>query len=350
VIAITTASIFSRADELRRYAKSWLAIMPDLTGGISCYGPPTIEGEANLAHRKQPKPVHQLTAAEFETMFPDEEACCAYLVGRRWPDGVRCPRCGATKVHPVSTKPWHWQCYSCSPESYRFSHTVGTIFENTNKPLRDWFRVAHLMLVSKKGMSALQIMRYMGFGSYKTAWGMCHKIRAALSEDVKRLGGIVEVDETYVGGDDANRHWDKRSHKKGRGSGGKTAVIGAVKRKANVIARVIANVARETVEAFVNQAVSTRVSLLCTDDFKSYQRPHYRFPHGVINHSAGKHVVGAVHTNTIEGFWSLIKRGIMGTFHKVSPKYPPLYVAEFQFRYNNRGNADIFGSAVRRCG
>src|ERR1700704_591610 len=193
---------------------------------ISCYDRSTIKGRQPMARRrrKQPKPVHQLTSAEFDAMFYDEDACCAYLVGRRWPEGVRCPRCGAVDVHSVSTKPWHWQCYSCSPESYRFSHTVGTIFENTNKPLRDWFKVAHLMLVSKKGMSALQIMRYMGFGSYKTAWSMCHKIRAALVEDVAKLGGIVEVDETYVGGKDANRHEPKRKHTKGRGAGDKTIV------------------------------------------------------------------------------------------------------------------------------
>ena len=130
-------------------------------------------------------------------MFPDEEACCAYLVARRWPDGVRCPRCGAKKPHNLSNRPWSWQCYQCAPAtSYRFSHIAGTIFENTNKPLREWFKVAHLMLASKKGMSALQIMRYMGFGSYKTAWGMCHKIRTALMQKIDKLGGIVEMDET----------------------------------------------------------------------------------------------------------------------------------------------------------
>ena len=117
---------------------------------------------------------------------------------------------------------------------------TGTIFENTNKPLKDWFRVAHLMLVCKKGMSALQIFRYMGFGSYKTAWLMCHKIRTAMVEDIKQLGGIVEVDETFVGGNDRNRHWDKRGDGSGgTGDTGKATVVGAVKRKGNVVARVI---------------------------------------------------------------------------------------------------------------
>jgi transposase-like protein len=297
--------------------------------------------------RKQPKPVPQLTNAQFDAMFSTEDDCCAYLVARRWPDGVRCPRCGAENPHKLSNRPWSWQCYQCAPEtSYRFSHLAGTIFENTNKPLRDWFKVTHLMLVSKKGMSALQIMRYMGFGSYKTAWGMCHKIRAALIEDIEKLGGIVEIDETYIGGKDKNRHWDKKIHADGRSAKDKTPIVGAVKRKGNVIARVVSNVSREILERFVNEAVSTRVSLLCSDDFRSYNRLRYRFPHGVVNHSAGKHVVGAIHTNTIEGFWSLIKRGCVGTFHKVSRKYLPLYVAEFQFRYNNRHNPDIFGTAM----
>jgi len=196
-----------------------------------------------MTRAKQPKPVHQLTAAQFEAMFPDEHACKAYLVACRWPEGVRCPRCGNPGVYDLKSRAWHWQCPKCAPNGYRFSHTVGTIFENTNKPLRDWFRVAHLMLTSKKGMSALRIMRFMGFGSYKTAWEMCHKIRTALVENIEQLGGIVEVDETFVGGKAHNRHWDKRD---GTGSGigsGKTPIIGAMTRKGNVVARVIDNVA-----------------------------------------------------------------------------------------------------------
>jgi hypothetical protein len=122
-----------------------------------------------------------------------------------------------------------------------------------------------------------------------------------------------------------------------------------LKRKGNVVVRVIDNVKRDTLERFVNEAVSTRVSLLCTDDFVSYNRLHYRYPHSTVDHGKGKYVVGAIHTNTIEGFWSLIKRGCIGTFHKVSKKYLPLYVAEFQFRYNNRMNPDIFGAAIAGC-
>jgi IS1 family transposase len=305
---------------------------------------------ARKRRSSRPKPVHQLTSAQFDALFPDEEACAAYLVARRWPEGVHCPRCGATDPHPLSTRPFHWQCYQCAPDtSYRFSHIAGTIFENTNKPLRDWFKVTHLMLVSKKGMSALQIYRYMGFGSYKTAWYMCHRIRAALVErDMEKLGGIVEVDETFVGGKWYNKHWDKRGGGTGGIGSGKTAIIGAVRRKGNVVARVIENTDTATMEGFVREAVSNKVSLLCTDEHSAY-RNLTDYPHKAVSHSAHQYVVGAVHTNTIEGFWSIIKRGVVGTFHKVSKKYMPLYVAEFEFRYNNRENADIFGTAISGC-
>jgi transposase-like protein len=297
---------------------------------------------------KRPKPVHQLTAAQFERMFPDEDACKAYLKARRWPEGVHCPRCGNPAVYDLASRKWHWQCQQCAPDGYRFSLLVGTIFENTNKPLRDWYRVIHLMLTSKKGMSALQIFRFMGFGSYKTAWGMCHKVRVALMQDIDQLGGIVEVDETFVGGLAKNKHKDKRG--KGGGTGGigsgKTPIVGAVKRKGNVIARVIENVRADTLVEFVREAVSHKVSLLCTDQWKGYRPLDKEYPHATIDHSKGQYVIGAVHTQTIEGFWSIFKRGVMGTFHKMSAKYMPLYVAEFQFRYNNRENADIFGTAI----
>jgi hypothetical protein len=155
---------------------------------------------------RRPKPVHQMSARQFDALFQTEDDCIKYLVARRWQEGVICPRCGNAKVYALASG-HHWQCKKCAPNGYRFSHLTETIFENTNKPLKDWFRVAHLM---------------------------------------------------------------------------------------------------------------------------------HRFPHQSVDHTIGQHVVGAVHTNTIEGFWSILKRGVVGTFHKVSKKYLHRYVAEFQFRYNNR--------------
>lgn len=297
---------------------------------------------------RRPKPVPYMTVAQFEATFTDEAACKSYLQARRWPQGVRCPRCGNDKVFPVSSMPFKWQCYKCAPGSgYRFSVIAGTIFENTNKKLRDWFRIVHLMLASKKGMSALQIHRMMGFGSYETTWSMCHKIRAALIAPEEKLGGIVEVDETFIGGKNKNRHWNKRTP--GTGWLGKDIVVGAVSRKGNVIARVIANIDAMTLNRFVREAVSEKVSLIATDEHAGYVRLNKTFPHKFVRHAIGQYVDGVVHTQTIDGFWSLLKRGIIGSFHKVSRKYLPLYVAEFSFRYNNRDNPDIFGAAIRGC-
>lgn len=300
----------------------------------------------------RPKPVPQMTIAQFDATFPDEDACKTYLQARRWPNGVRCPRCGNDKVFPVKSMPFKWQCYACTPnQGYRFSVIAGTIFENTNKPLRDWFRVVHLMLASKKGMSALQIQRMLGFGSYETAHSMCHKIRAALIAPEAKLGGIVEVDETFIGGKSYNKHGRRGGKGRGGLGSGKTPVVGAISRKGNVIARVIETVSAQHLTAFVTEAVSEKVSLLVTDQWTGYRDLHktYGDKHKIIRHTHDEYVVGAVHTQTIEGFWSLVKRGVVGTFHKVSKKYLPLYVAEFQFRHNNRQNPDIFGAAIAGC-
>jgi hypothetical protein len=305
-----------------------------------------------MAKKKKVKRIHQMTIGEWEAAFPTEDACADYLVGHRWPQGIQCPRCGAPVTHPVSTMPYKWQCYACAPGSgYRFSHIAGTIFENTNKPLRDWFRVLHMMVTSKKGVSALQVHRTLGFGSYQTAWYMCMRLRAGLgNEEFRKLVGIVEIDETYIGGKRKNRHGPHDpGGDQGRNTKTKSAVIGAVQRKGNVVARVIDKVNRLTVMHFVNETVSHKVSLVAHDDFRSYRKLPTEIPHATVNHSARQYVHGVVHTNTIEGFWSLIKRGVVGTYHKVSRKYLPLYVAEFQFRYNNRGNDNIFAEAIKGC-
>ena len=294
------------------------------------------------------KRIHQMTIGEWERAFPSDDACKAYLARNRWPTGVSCPRCGAVGVYVLKARPFHWQCKECSVHGYRFSVLVGTVFENTNIKLREWFRVIHRMLVSKKGVSAHQIYREMGFGSYETALYMTHRIRAALvDKNFRKLIGIVEVDETFIGGDDRNCHADKKLHGKWRQNS--FAVVGAVERNGSCVARCLDRMTKEALQSFVRETVSTNVSLLATDEYPAYRSLKGEYKHGHVHHAANRYVVGAVHTNTIEGFWSILKRGLMGTFHKVSRKYLPLYVAEFQFRYNNRLNADIFAEAIRGC-
>src|SRR5947207_14818221 len=193
-----------------------------------------------MAKSRKPQ-IHQMTIGQFEKAFPDENACCDYLVKQRWPSQVYCPRCGSVKAYPLKTMQWKWECPDCAEgHAYRFSHIAGTIFENTNKPLRDWFRVIHMMLTSKKGVSALQVKRVLGFGSYETAWYMCHRIRVALQDkEFLQLIGIVEVDETFVGGKYENKHRDKRGPKGGGGIGtGKIPVVGAIQRKGKIVAKV----------------------------------------------------------------------------------------------------------------
>jgi transposase-like protein len=308
---------------------------------------PNSEWEDDMAKMKR---IQQMTFKDFDRMFPDEDACKDYLTQHRWPDDVQCPRCSNKNVYVLESRPYHWQCHACATKGYRFSVTVGTVFENTNYPLRTWFRVVHMMLTSKKGISALQIHRTIGTGSYRTAWYLCHRIRAGLQDtQFRKLMGIVEVDEIFIGG----KSWNKHNYGSGKGTGGvgsgKTPIAGAISRKGNVVARVVENVQAATLEKFVGESVSDRVSLLVTDHWVGYKHLGNRFPHKTINHAQGEYVVGAVHTNTIEGFWSIFKRGVVGTFHKVSKKYLPLYIAEFQFRYNNRLNQDIFGTAISSC-
>lgn len=289
--------------------------------------------------------VKQMTLAEFRAKFPTEQACRDYLTLRRWPDGVKCPRCENTKVYALAKRPHHWQCEACTTNGYRFSVLVGTIFENTNVKLTVWFEVIYYMMMSKKGISALQIKKMMGLGSYRTAWSMCHRIRAGMAdESFQQLTGFVEMDEAYIGGKD---EWKHRNKKGGgsRGPKGKMPVLGAVQRGGNVVARVIDRVDSKVIAQFVREVVSHRVSLMSTDS--SGKIPHlYGMKHGRVNHKAGQYVLGPIHTNTIEGFWSQFKRGVVGAYHKVTRKYLPLYVAEAAFRYNNRMNEDIFGAAV----
>ncbi len=297
-----------------------------------------------------------ITLAQLKKQYGEEEACKELLRDMRWPNGVSCPRCGRKeKVYALKARPFHWVCKNndCGKRAgYRFSVITKTIFENTNYPLKTWFEVIYLMSQSKKGISALQIHRQIGSGDYRTAWYMCQRIRAAMSDDdFPKLMGVVEADETYVGGKDRNRHWNKKSRQQreaGTGEGYlKTGVIGAIERKGNVVCRVIGDANARTLDGFVRNVTSDKVDLVATDENPAYS--HLGRPHEAVSHSTGEYVRGEVHTNNIESFWSLLKRGVIGTYHQVSKEYLPLYLAEFQFRFNNRNNPDIFKTILAKC-
>ena len=291
-----------------------------------------------------------MTLKQLMATFPTDDSCREFLMERRWPEGARCPRCDQSETVYKIKLPWKWECSNkeCRKgNAYRFSIISGTVFENTKYPLRTWFEVVWQMLNSKKGVSALQIQRQIGCKSYQTAWYMCHRLRAAMHDpDFKQLMGIVEVDETFIGGKDKNRHRDKKTHIRCGEMSNKTTVIGAISRKGSVVCQIIEDTSTETMSRFVRKMVSEKVDLIATDEGAGYQKLRQAFPHGTVDHKVHEYVRGEVHTNNIESFWALLKRGVIGTYHNVSKKYLPLYLAEFQFRHNNRRETDIFGKAI----
>jgi len=295
------------------------------------------------------------TIDAFDREFPDEFSCRKFLTEMRWPNGAACPRCGNTHVYALAARPFHWLCKNkdCGGRNgYRFSVLTHTIFENTKKPLKLWFKVGYLMLVGKKGISALQIHRVI-FGEdsgsdYHTSWYMCMRWRAAMKGDfVTPLTGEVEVDETFVGGREKNKHKYQRLNKSG--TAGKVAVIGAIARKGMVVAKVIENTDTKTLDRFVRSTVADDVSLVATDEHSGYRLLDKDYNHKSVRHGQGEYVRGKIHTSSIDSFWSLLKRGIMGQFHHVSKEYLPMYVNEFSWRHNNRKNPNAFGDLLTTC-
>ncbi len=267
--------------------------------------------------------------------FHDEDACRKYLEELRWPDGAKCPRCGSDKLSRIK-KRHQFDCDSCR---YQFSVMAGTIFHDTHLPLWKWFLAVYLIVEAKKGISANQLKRMIGV-SYKTAWYLCHRIRAALNEvDAQLLKGIIEADETFVGG---------KVEGMGRGyKGNKTVVVGAFQRDGAIRLQVVRGRDRETLHGFIREHVAGDAQAIYTDDWKAYQGiADHDTKHETVNHSEKEYVRGDVHTNSMENVWSLLKRSIVGSYHQVSTKHLDAYLDELEFRFNNRENPYMFRDAM----
>jgi len=266
----------------------------------------------------------KFTKATFEKRFPDNDACLEWLVNHRYPNGIECPVCKkVTKHYKVHKRP----VYECDVCLHQISPLAGTIFHKSPTPLKTWFEAMYEVANTRTGYSAKALERKTGV-TYKTAWRMFKQIRKLLDENPNIFTGEVEADETYIGG--------ARHGTRGRGADGKTPVIGIAQRQGKVIAEVADDVKSSTLTPFITQNVAHDV-VIYTDEFPSYNTlDRIGFNHKRINHGAKQYVNGNIHVNNIEGFWSLVKRGISGCYHSVSPKYLQSYVNEYSFRYNHR--------------
>jgi transposase-like protein len=282
-----------------------------------------------------------------DMIFTDEEAARRHFEAIRWPDGPECPHCGvigkATELKGNSTRPGVYKCRDCGKP---FTAMIGTVYERSHIPLHKWLLATHLLCASKKGISAHQLWRMLGFGSYRTAWFMAHRIREGMREALPEggLGGegkVVEIDETYVGGKEANKHAHKRTNK-GRGPVGKAPVISLVERDGSVRSFHVANVTATTLRPIIVTNVN-RASHIMTDESAVYPKIGEEFAgHGAVNHSAEEYVRAYFwHTNTVENFFSIFKRGIYGVYHHVSETHLHRYATEFDFCYNRRASLGV---------
>ena len=278
------------------------------------------------AHRKG------ISLIELAEMFPDEEAARKWWEAIVWPEGRFCPRCGSTNTHECTHAKCPYRCTEC--RSY-FSGKTGTVIEGSKLPYRKWVWAIYLECTSLKGVSSMKLHRDLGV-TQKTAWFMLHRIRETWSRERagNPFGGPIEADETYIGGKRKNMPKSKRKQLSGRGPAGKAAVAGMKDRETNRIAtRTVEATDRETLQEFVDEHAAYGAKVY-TDEAKAYNGLAY--DHEAVNHSSGEYVRGMVHTNGIESFWSMLKRGHMGTYHKMSKKHLSRYASEFAGRHNVR--------------
>jgi transposase-like protein len=262
--------------------------------------------------------------------FGSEEKCRTYLEKLRWPKGIICPSCKSEKISRIAER----NQFDCDACRYQFSATAGTIFHDTHLPLWKWFLATYLICESRKGMSANQLKRMLKV-TYKTAWYLSHRIRAAMLETApKKLGGTVEIDETYI----------KAKPRRGRTRADERIVIGIRQRNGDLRLIHVEDAKAATIREIINANVGSHVEVIVTDESLIYDFALDKMQknlHRTINHSR-QYVHGDIHTNTVESAFSLLKRGIFGTWHKVSAKHLPAYLDEMCFRFNNRKNPYLF--------
>lgn len=284
----------------------------------------------------------EMSVAEFlNSKFPDEAVATAFFVEKRWSGKVKCPYCQHEKVYQVKgTQPF--KCGACKR---KFTAKTGTIMEGSPVSIRMWLFAMYLLGSSRKGISSVELAKSLGV-TQKTAWFMAHRIREACveTEKIGGIGKVVEVDEGYFGGQERNKHFNKRMFS-GRGPANKVPVVGLRERGGKVIGRVVPSTGARSLHALIESTVKPETRIV-SDDFRSYMGIRRKgYTHKVVNHTRGQYVRGIAHTNSIESVWAVIKRGVYGTYHQVSKKHLERYVNEFCFRLSN-GDRMSFIEAV----
>jgi transposase-like protein len=286
------------------------------------------------------------TLCEVLRTFGSDESCREYLEALRWPDRVTCPRCQSLKISRVYDR----KVFDCDSCRYQFSVLAGTIFQDTKLPLATWFATTYLMCESRKGVSANQIKRMIG-GSYKTSWYLCHRIRAAMKEaNPELLGGTLEMDETWIGGRERN---PKGAGRIPYAESKKIPVVGIKQRGGELRFFKAEDVKSGTLAQYIKENVSGDVDVIMTDEWSAYPGAMKkagvdRVKHKTVNHSAKVYVDGDITTNGIESAFSLLKRGIVGSWHKISAKHLSAYLDEMTFRFNNRHNPYLFRDTMQK--
>jgi transposase-like protein len=281
---------------------------------------------------KTPAPTHK----EFNVQFPTDDSCLELMFQKRYGNLHVCPSCEKeTKFHRVSNR----KCFACQYCGHQLHPLADTIFHKSSTSLKDWFFAIYLFSISKNGVAAKELERELGV-TYKCAWRMAKQIRTLFdngSEPKSKLKGTIEADETYYGGKERNKHASKKTPgTQGRSVLTKTPIIGIVQREGEIRAVVTTNTTGETIVPFIKKNVELGSEIM-TDEYKPYQvLAMHDYQHEVVFHASGEYVSGKAHTNTMEGFWSQLKRSINGTYHAVSPKYLHRYLDEFSWRYNHR--------------